>query len=69
MFFTKQTDDDAIFLLLSVAGVLSGVFWDVLNSYKEVIIVYYPFDVIAAIIGFSTYWFKNTSVILGKILS
>ncbi|WP_238188541.1 ATP-binding protein [Paenibacillus sp. L3-i20] len=59
MFFTKQTDDDAIFLLLSVAGVLSGVFWDVLNSYKEVIIVYYPFDVIAAIIGFSTYWFKK----------
>ncbi|WP_314588144.1 ATP-binding protein [Paenibacillus terrigena] len=58
MLFMKH-DDDAIFLLFSAAGILSSILWGVLNSHKEVTIVYYPIDIMAAIIGFSSYWFKK----------
>ncbi|OPA79498.1 histidine kinase [Paenibacillus selenitireducens] len=59
MIFRKQADIDAVFLLLSAAGIMSNLLWSLWNSYREVSIVYYPIDIIAAIIGFSTYWFKK----------
>lgn len=59
MIFLKQSDDDAIYLLLSVSGILSHVFWTMSNTHSEVIIAYYPNDILVAIIGFSTYWFKK----------
>ncbi|WP_309252369.1 sensor histidine kinase [Paenibacillus spongiae] len=55
----NQTDEDMIFLLLSAASILSGVFWHIFNRHQSVIEVYYPIDRIAAIIGFSAYWFKK----------
>ncbi|WMT40855.1 ATP-binding protein [Paenibacillus sp. D2_2] len=30
-----------------------------MNSYKDTSVVYYPLDLIAAIIGFATYWFRE----------
>jgi two-component system sensor histidine kinase ChiS len=48
----------AIFLLLSAIGVISSIVWGLLNTYGMNYTEYYPFDVIAAIIGFSSYWFK-----------
>lgn len=51
--------DDAIFLLLAASGVFSSVIWGALIKYQELPKVYYPVDVIAAIIGFSAYWFKR----------
>jgi sensor histidine kinase YesM len=59
MIFKKKADIDAVFLLLSAAGIMSNFLWSVWNSFREVSIVYYPFDIIAAIIGFSAYWFKK----------
>lgn len=59
MIFRKQTDVDAVFLLLSAAGIMSNFIWSLWNTYREVSIVFYPFDLIAAIVGFSTYWFKK----------
>lgn len=51
--------DDAIFLLLAASGIFSSVIWGALIRYQELPTVYYPVDVIAAIIGFSAYWFKR----------
>jgi two-component system sensor histidine kinase ChiS len=59
MIFRKQGDNDVVFLLLSAAGVMSSFLWSLMNSYGEVTIVYYPLDIIAAIIGFSSYWLKK----------
>lgn len=51
--------NDAIFLLLAATSIISSVLWGVLNFSIEVTGVYYPIDVIVAIIGFSAYWFKR----------
>jgi len=50
---------DAIFLLLSAASIISSVFWGVFNLREGVNRIYYPIDVLAAIVGFSAYWFKR----------
>lgn len=59
MIFGKSTDIDVVFLLLSAAGIISNFLWGLWNYYNDTSIVYYPLDIIAAIIGFSTYWFKK----------
>lgn len=59
MIFNKRNDKDIIFLLLSAAGIISNLSWSIAESMKDVTTVYYPFDLIVAIIGFSTYWFKK----------
>ncbi|WP_442952385.1 ATP-binding protein [Paenibacillus sp. UNC451MF] len=56
MVFRKQPDKDGVFLLLSAAGIMSSFVWSLWSSYT---VVYYPIDIIAAIIGFSAYWFKK----------
>ncbi|XID94199.1 ATP-binding protein [Paenibacillaceae bacterium WGS1546] len=58
MLFSKL-DDDAIFFLMSGAGIASSVIWGALNDPLQISVVYYPVDIIVAIIGFSTYWFKK----------
>lgn len=50
---------DALFLLFAAASIASGVVWGVLNYKGMAGSVYYPFDIIAALIGFSAYWFKR----------
>ncbi|NOU95322.1 response regulator [Paenibacillus sp. LMG 31456] len=56
MIFRKQAEIDDVFLLLSAASIMSSFVWSLWNSF---FVVYYPFDILAAIIGFSTYWFKK----------
>ncbi|MBP1991589.1 hybrid sensor histidine kinase/response regulator [Paenibacillus eucommiae] len=56
MIFKKQADKDIIFLLLASVSIISNLTW---RSVGPVITVYYPIDIIAAFIGFSTYWFKK----------
>lgn len=51
--------DDATFLLFAATSSLSSVLWGMVNSHNEITNVYYPIDVIAAIFGFSAYWFKK----------
>jgi len=55
MMFRRQADKDIIFLVLSATGIIANLLWKVFSDP----IVYYPIDIIAAIIGFSTYWFKK----------
>lgn len=59
MIFGKQADADAVFLILSAAGIVSNVLWSLWNAHHETAVVYNPVDIIAAILGFSTYWFKK----------
>ncbi|WP_440114784.1 ATP-binding protein [Paenibacillus sp. QZ-Y1] len=54
-----RKQSDASFLLFAATGSLSSVLWGFMNSHNEITNVYYPIDVIAAIFGFSTYWFKK----------
>ncbi|MFE4712297.1 ATP-binding protein [Paenibacillus sp. NPDC056722] len=55
MLFRKQKDKDVVFMLLSAAGIISNLLWNVWGS----VLVYYPIDIVAAIVGFSAYWFKK----------
>jgi len=59
MAFKKQADNDVVFLMLSAAAIVSNLLWGLWNTFHEVMFVYYPFDIMAAMIGFSTYWFKK----------
>ncbi|MFD0715728.1 ATP-binding protein [Paenibacillus sp. GCM10027626] len=59
MVFSKQSDVDVVFLLLSAASIMSNLLWSLWCTYYEVTVVYYPFDIVAAIIGLSAYWFKK----------
>ncbi len=54
-----KNQHDAVFLLFAATSILSSVLWGVFTTSLEKEGVYYPFDVIAAIVGFSAYWFKR----------
>ncbi|WP_338553148.1 ATP-binding protein [Paenibacillus sp. KS-LC4] len=59
MILQKNKDNDIIFLLLSAAGILSNLLWSLAENARDVTTVFYPIDIIFAIIGFSAYWFKK----------
>ncbi|WP_079909374.1 ATP-binding protein [Paenibacillus sp. 32352] len=59
MIFKKQADKDIIFLMLTAVAILSNVTWSLIEAVSNVTTVYYPLDILAAITGFSTYWFKK----------
>lgn len=59
LLFKKQDDKDVVFLLLSGAAIVSNLLWNLWDSNGHYSIVYYPLDIIAAIVGFSAYWFKS----------
>ncbi len=50
---------DSVFLLFAAASILSSVLWGAFTYSFEKDNIYYPIDVIAAIVGFSAYWFKR----------
>jgi two-component system sensor histidine kinase ChiS len=50
---------DAVFLLLAATSILSSVIWGVFTARNIIDNIYYPIDIIAAMVGFSTYWFKR----------
>ncbi|WP_051217381.1 hybrid sensor histidine kinase/response regulator [Paenibacillus assamensis] len=56
---SPKQDNDKIYLLFSAASILSGAIWSMINSNINVTVVYYPIDLLAALTGFSAYWFKQ----------
>ncbi|WP_248924574.1 ATP-binding protein [Paenibacillus hamazuiensis] len=50
---------DAIYLLLAIMSVASSVLWGAYNFSEKISPVFYPVDMIAAIVAFSAYWFKR----------
>lgn len=59
MILKGENNNGRVFLLLSAAGIISNILWTLWNSYKDTSLVYYPLDMIAAIIGFAAYWFRE----------
>jgi len=57
--FKDRVDRDIVFMLLTAVAISSNLLWSIVESKADVTAVYYPFDIIAAIVGFSTYWFKK----------
>ncbi|MBW5446068.1 response regulator [Cohnella sp. CFH 77786] len=50
---------EAIFLMMSATSIISNVVWGAFEKYSPTPGVYYPIDLITAIVGFSAYWFKQ----------
>ncbi|WP_239615557.1 hybrid sensor histidine kinase/response regulator [Cohnella mopanensis] len=59
MIFKKQADKDVVFLLITALGIMSNLTWSIAESAVDITTVYYPIDIIVALIGFSAYWFKK----------
>ncbi|MNO50591.1 Sensory/regulatory protein RpfC [compost metagenome] len=59
LLFKKKADKDVVFLLISGAAIISNLLWHLWDGNGNYSIVYYPLDIIAAIVGFSAYWFKK----------
>ena len=51
--------DDAIYLLLAGLSIISSAAWGAFVNQEQVRGIYYPVDIIAALVGFSAYWFKR----------
>lgn len=58
-YLAKKSGEDAIFLLLTAAAIISHVGWSILDDFLPTPTVYYPIDMIAAIVSFSAYWFQK----------
>ena len=54
-----ERKNDVIYLLLAIVSVLSSVIWGIVDYWEESTTVYYPIDIIAALIAFSAFWFKR----------
>ncbi len=54
-----ERKNDVVYLFLAIVSVLSSVIWGIVNSSNDNTSVYYPIDIIVAIIAFSAYWFKR----------
>ncbi|WP_148497784.1 hybrid sensor histidine kinase/response regulator [Paenibacillus senegalensis] len=50
---------DAMFLLFSGASVTSSAIWGIFSNRGFFNDVYYPIDILAALVGFSAYWFRR----------
>lgn len=59
MILKGKNNNGCVFLLLSATGIISNILWTIWNSYNDTSLVYYPLDMIAAIIGFAAYWFRE----------
>lgn len=58
-YLAKKSGEDAIYLLLTAAAIISHVGWSILDDFLPTPTVYYPIDMIAAIVSFSAYWFQK----------
>lgn len=56
MIFGQQSGDGNTYFLLSAAGIMSGTVWNLRSGTSP---VFYPLDIIIAIIAYCAYWFKK----------
>lgn len=59
LLFKPKVGPDAVFLLFSGAAIVSNLLWSASGNSESTAPVYYPLDILAAIVGFSAYWFKQ----------
>lgn len=54
-----RNDKDAVFLVFSLSCLVSNVVWSLISYSYTAKHIYYPVNLIGAMIGFSCYWFKK----------
>ncbi|WP_028546651.1 hybrid sensor histidine kinase/response regulator [Paenibacillus taiwanensis] len=54
-----KKNQDAVYLLFAAASITSSALWGIAESLGWVEMTFYPWDIFAAIIGFSAFWFKQ----------
>jgi sensor histidine kinase YesM len=54
-----KEQEDTILLLLTATGIASSIIWGFIKATGFIKIGYYPFDMLAALLGFAAYWFKR----------
>lgn len=56
-----QDMHDAVFLFIAATSIFSNVFWSAIMEYQmiEIKYVFYPLDLLAALVSFSAFWFKR----------
>jgi len=55
----RRKQKDAFIILLAAINVMSNILWGFVNFDWNFTPIYYPVDILAAIVGFSIYWFKR----------
>ncbi|WP_230986677.1 hybrid sensor histidine kinase/response regulator [Cohnella fermenti] len=55
----RRSPKDNLLLLLAATAAASSVFWGVFQSFGAAPAEFYPLDMIAALIAFSTFWFRQ----------
>lgn len=55
----RRKHKDAFIILLAATSVMSNILWGFVNFDWNFTPIYYPVDILAAIVGFSAYWFKR----------
>ncbi|UKS31022.1 ATP-binding protein [Paenibacillus sp. HWE-109] len=50
---------DSIYLLLAIISITSSILWGAFDFSEQVSSVFFPIDLIAAIVAFSAYWFRR----------
>lgn len=55
----RSNREDVIFLLIASTSIVSSISWGVITGILKLYPTYYPLDIIGALIGFSSYWFKR----------
>jgi len=55
----RKQQQDAIYILLASTSATASVFWGIIKSIGILPTPFYPLDIIATVIGFSAYWFKQ----------
>ncbi|MFE5322812.1 ATP-binding protein [Paenibacillus sp. NPDC056579] len=54
-----RNKEDSIFLLLGITAVVSSVLWGCMKNIFAMDVGHYPFDMVAALMAFASYWFKR----------
>ena len=55
----RKGNQDAIFLLIGSVGIILNAGWGIIKNSSSLDLMYYPFDIIFAFLGFASYWFRH----------
>ncbi|MDW0109807.1 hybrid sensor histidine kinase/response regulator [Sporosarcina aquimarina] len=58
-FLVKDGTSGVIFLLLAVVSIANSIGWATLKTNSIVVLPYYPFDIMIAVLLFAVFWFKQ----------
>lgn len=54
-----RSSKDAALLMLAASALTTNVFWGIMKNVGSIYMLYYPFDLIIALIAIASFWFKR----------